>query len=53
MALNITRLGAHYNTHNDDDHEVGTEKKKQPRRPPTRIHQLCRDHGLTDTTTAA
>jgi hypothetical protein len=52
MALNITRLGAPYNT-NDDDHDVAAEGKKRPRRPPTRIHQLCRDHGLTDTTTAA
>jgi Transposase DDE domain len=35
MALNIGRLGAHFNT------------KPQPARRPTRIHQLCTAHGLT------
>jgi hypothetical protein len=51
MALNITRLGAHYAT--DHDEQADTSQKKRPGRPPTRIHQLCRDHNLTDTTTAA
>jgi hypothetical protein len=51
MALNITRLGAHYDTNHDE--EAGTDEKKRPGRPPTRIHQLCRDHDLTDTITAA
>ena len=50
MALNITRLGAYYDTNHDE--ETGTDEKKR-RRPPTRIHQLCRDHDLTDTITAA
>ena len=40
MALNITRLGAHFET---------TDK---PTRRPTRIHQLCVDHGLTGHTAA-
>lgn len=44
MALNITRLGAHFNT---DNQEAETEDKERTCRPPTRIHQLCRDHGLT------
>lgn len=35
MALNITRLGAHYDT--------APIKARQP----TRVHQLCVDHGLT------
>jgi hypothetical protein len=35
MALNIRRLGAHFNT------------KPQPTRRPTRIHQLCTAHYLT------
>ena len=35
MALNIRRLGAHFNT------------KPQPARRPTRIHELCTAHGLT------
>ncbi|HEY5989248.1 MAG TPA: IS1182 family transposase [Streptosporangiaceae bacterium] len=35
MALNIRRLGAHFNT------------KPQPARRSTRIHQLCTAHGLT------
>jgi len=35
MALNIGRLGAHFNT------------KPQPARRPTRIHALCTAHGLT------
>lgn len=35
MALNIGRLGAHFNT------------KPQPARRSTRIHQLCTAHGLT------
>jgi hypothetical protein len=34
MALNITRLGAHY------------QAAPPPARRPTRIHQLCIDHGL-------
>src|SRR6266540_2416117 len=34
MALNITRLGAYFNT------------KPQPARRPTRIHELCTAHGL-------
>ena len=50
MALNSTRLGD-YDT--DHDEQADTSQKKQPGRPPTRIHQLCRDHGLAHTTTAA
>jgi len=44
MALNITRLGAHFTT---GDQETDTEGMKRPCRPPTRVHQLCRDLGLT------
>ena len=50
MALNITRLGAHYDT--DDDEEPDTQRRR-PDRPPTGVHRLRRDHDLTDTTTAA
>jgi len=35
MALNIRRLGVHFNT------------KPQPARRPARIHALCTAHGLT------
>ncbi len=44
MALNITRLGTYFNT---DDEEEQTEDRQRPCRPPTRVHRLCRDHGLT------
>jgi transposase len=47
IALNITRLGAHFNTN-----RKGNEGTR-PSRPPTRVHQLCVDHGLTKTTAAA
>jgi transposase len=50
MALNITRLGAHFNT---GDEEAETGDKERPCRPPTRVHRLCRDQGLTGTTAAA
>lgn len=38
IALNITRLGAHYNT------------TPTTPRPPTRIHHLCTTHGITKAT---
>lgn len=50
MALNITRLGAHFST---DNQETETGGKERTCRPPTRIHQLCHDHGLTSATAAA
>jgi Transposase DDE domain/Transposase domain (DUF772) len=40
MALNITRLGTHY------------ANAETPARCPTRIHQLCIDHGVTATAAA-
>jgi transposase len=51
MALNVTRLGAHYDTHGQD--EDNTEHKAHPVRPPTRVHRLCREHGLTASTADA
>jgi hypothetical protein len=35
IAINITRLGAHYTT------------RRPAPRPPTRVHHLCRTHGIT------
>jgi transposase len=46
MALNITRLGAHYDAPVQDTDN--TERKPHPVRPPTRLHRLCRDLGLTN-----
>jgi hypothetical protein len=48
MALNVTRLGTHFNTTGEEEAD-----KTRPGRPPTRVHQLCRDLGLTTTTAAA
>jgi hypothetical protein len=50
MALNITRLGAHY-AHGQDTEDA--HHKPRPVRPPTRVHRLCRDLGLTSRPTAA
>ncbi|WP_455357164.1 transposase [Streptomyces sp. SYSU K217416] len=51
MALNITRLGAHYDAHGQDTDDTGHEP--HPVRPPTRLHRLCRDLGLTGRPAAA
>jgi hypothetical protein len=51
MALNITRLGTHYDTHGQHTHN--TEHKPHPVRPPTRLHRLCHDLGLTNRPAAA
>jgi transposase len=51
MALNITRLGAHYDAPGQD--ADNTEHKPHPVRPPTRLHRLCRDLGLTNRPAAA
>jgi len=51
MALNITRLGAHYDTHGQDTEDA--EHEPHPVRPPTRLHRLCHDLGLTNRPAAA
>jgi hypothetical protein len=51
MAVNITRLGTYYDT--DHDEEADTGQTTRSDRPLTRVYRLCRDLGLTDTTTAA
>lgn len=53
IAVNITRLGAHLTTDGPDDQAQQPEEKQRPGRPPTRIHQLCLDHGLIKTVAAA
>ena len=51
MALNVTRPGARYDTHGQG--KDNTEHKAHPVRPPTRVHRLCREHGLTASTADA
>ena len=45
IALNITRLGAHFTAGGKNAQTDETQQPRRPR-PPTRIHQLCLDHGL-------
>jgi hypothetical protein len=55
IAVNITRLGAHFTANGKNDQTEESQETQQPRRsrPPTRIHQLCLDHGLVKPQDAA